>query len=62
MDLGINFRKFVRDDNGSGYKSTCANEETIDETGLSRTRELIREMGSGCLAWAGPNLAWASQI
>ena len=29
-DLEINFRKLVRDDNGSGYKSTGANEKTVD--------------------------------
>ena len=54
--LGINFRKLVRDDNDSDYKSTCANEETIDETRLPRTRELAYEL-SAKWAWAvGPGL------
>ena len=39
-DLEIDFQKLVRDKNDSGYKSMYANEETVDETGLSRTREL----------------------
>ena len=55
-NLEINFQKLVRDDNGSGYKSTCANEETVDETGLLRTRELAYKL-SAKWAWAvGPGL------
>ena len=46
----------MRDDNGSGYKSTCANEKTVDEMGLPRMRELAYEL-SAKWAWAvGPGL------
>ena len=49
----------MHDDNDSDYKLTCANEETIDETRLPRTRELAYEL-SAKWAWAvGPDLAWA---
>ena len=42
----------MRDNNGSGYKSTCVNEETVDETGLPRKRELAYEL-SAKWVWAG---------
>ena len=68
-DLEIDFQKFVRNENDSGYKSTCANEETVDETRLPRMRELAyelsaRRVGAGGLDWVGsglgwPDLAWA---
>ena len=60
-DLGINFRKLVRNDNGSGYKSTCVNEETVDETGFSLETEIAykqttKEFGLSGLDWAGSGL------
>ena len=64
-DLGINFRKLVRDDNGSSFKSTCVNEETVDEMGSPRERELAYKLstrGSGLSDRTGPNLAWAGWI
>ena len=51
----------MRDDNDSGYKSTCANEETVDETGLPRTRQLAYELSTKWVWLAGlgwPDLAW----
>ena len=57
-DLGIDFRKFVRDDNDSDYKSTCANEETVDETGLPRTRELAYELSARRVRAGGSGLGW----
>ena len=48
----------MREDNNSGYKSTCANEEIIDGTGSPCERELAYELttkGFGLLGldWAG---------
>ena len=48
----------MRDDNDSGYKSTCANEKTVYETGSSRTGQLAYELSTKW-AWTGPDLAWA---
>ena len=53
----------MRKDNGSGYKSTCANEETVDKTGSPRTRELTYELstkgfGLSGLDWVGFGLGW----
>ena len=56
MDLEINFRKFVRDANSSGYKSTCANEEIADETGLPRMRKLAHELFAKWVRAGGPGL------
>ena len=60
MDLGINFRKLVRDDNDSDYKSTYANEETVDETGLPRTKELAYELSAEWVRanWSGLGRIW----
>ena len=57
----------MREDNGSGYKSTCANEETVDETGLSRERELAYELttkgfGLSGLDWARFGLGWRLSV
>ena len=51
----------MRDDNGSGYKSTCANEETIDETGLPRMKELAYELSAEWVRanWLGLGQIWA---
>ena len=57
-DLGIDFRKFVCNENDSGYKSTCANEETVDKTGLPRTRELAYELSARRVRAGGPGLGW----
>ena len=46
----------MRDDNGSGYKSTCGNEKTVDETGLSRMRELVYELSTKWTWFVGPGL------
>ena len=55
------------EDNGSGYKSTCANEEAIDETGSPRKRELAYELsakgfGLSGLGWAGSGLGWCLPV
>ena len=46
----------MRDDNGSGYKSTCVNKETVNEMGLSRTRELAYELSTKWVWAIGPRL------
>ena len=56
MDLGIDFRKLVRDDNNSGYKSTCANEEIVDGTGSLRTGQLAHELSTKGFWVGGPGL------
>ena len=66
-DLEINFRKLVCEDNGSGYKSTCANKETVDETRSSQERELAYELttkgfGLSGLDWAGSGLGWRPPV
>ena len=48
----------MRDDNDSGYKSTCANEKTVDETGLPRTRELAYELSTRWVRASRPGLGW----
>ena len=48
----------MRDDNDSGYKSTCANKETVDETGLPRTRELAYELSARWVRAGEPGLGW----
>ena len=55
-DLKTNFRKLVRDDNGSGYKSTYANEKIVDETELPRTREHAYELSAKWVWVGGPGL------
>ena len=47
MDLGIDFRKLECEDNDNGYKSTCANEKTIDEKRLSQGGKLGYELKCG---------------
>ena len=66
-DLGINFRKLVRDSNGSGYKSTWANKKTVDETGLPREMELAYELTTkefrlSDLDWARSGLGWHPSV
>ena len=58
MNLGIDFRKLMCEDNGSGYKSTCANEENVDETGSPRRRELAYELTLRGFGLSGLDLAW----
>ena len=55
-DLGINFRKLVCDDNDRSYKSTCANEKTVDETGSTRIKELAYELSTKEVRAVGPGL------
>ena len=64
-DLGINFRKLVCDDNGSSYKSTCANEETVDKTGFPQIRELAYELSTKwvwALGLGWPDLTWTGVL
>ena len=56
MDLGIDFRNLVREDNGSGYKSTSANEKIVDEMGSLRTRELAYELSTKRVWVVGPGV------
>ena len=54
------------EDNGHGYKSMCANEETVEEKGLLRRRKLTYELeregpGAVGLGWAGSSLGWPDQ-
>ena len=46
----------MRDDNGRGYKSTCANEETVNEMGLPQMRELAYELSTKWAWVVGPGL------
>ena len=55
--LGIDFRKFMSDDNDSGYKSTYANERTVDEKGSPRGKELAHELEREGIGLKG--LGWA---
>ena len=62
--LGIDFRKFVCDNNDSGYKSTCVNEVTIDGKRSPRGRELAHELeregfGLTGLGWVEYGLGWS---
>ena len=62
-ELEINFWKLVCEDYGSGYKSTCANEEIVEEKGSPRRRKLVYELereGIGLfdLGWAESGLGW----
>ena len=46
----------MREDNDSDYKSTCVNEETIDETGSPQERELVYELSTKRVWVVGPGL------
>ena len=50
----------MREDNGSGYKLTCANEEAVDETGSSRKRELVYELSAKGFGLSG--LGWHPSV
>ena len=46
----------MRDNNDSGYKSTCANEEIVDGTGSPRTGQLAHELSTKGFWVGGPGL------
>ena len=54
----------MRDDNDNGYKSTCANEETVDETGLPPTKELAYELSAEWVQanWPGLGRIWPGLV